>query len=165
MEDGSGIRDQQQPEEVPQSGALLGIDFGTKKVGLAISTPDQTIASPLEIMQRSVPQAESRYFCKICKEFRIKGLVIGLPVHMSGDEGTKAGQSRQYGLWMAETLELPVTFWDERFTTSMAEHYLRESGLSKARQKKRLDMLAAQIMLQSFLDAADRSRPPSAIGG
>ncbi|WP_339613044.1 Holliday junction resolvase RuvX [uncultured Rubinisphaera sp.] len=150
-------------QDFPSEGALLGIDFGTKRVGIAISTPDQSISSPLETLQRSQPAQESKIFCKICKEYRIKGLVVGLPVHMSGDEGEKAKMARKFGDWLSKISELPVIYWDERFTTSLAQHHLREFGISKAKQKSRLDMLAAQVMLQSFLDAPDRFAAPSAI--
>lgn len=149
--------------EFPTTGALLGIDYGTKRVGIAISSPDQSIASALEIMQRSQPAPEARTICKICNEYRIKGLVVGLPVHMSGDEGEKAKEARKYGDWLSEATSLPVTYWDERFTSSIADNHLREFGLSQAKRKQHLDKLAAQSMLQSFLDAPDRSAPPSVL--
>lgn len=150
--------------DFPETGTLLGIDFGTKRVGLAISTPDQSIASPLEIIHRSQPAQDSKRICKICNEFRVKGLVVGLPVHMSGSEGGKAKEARVFGDWCGEITQLPVIYWDERFTSALADNHLRQSTMSQAKRKKHLDKLAAQVMLQSFLEAPDRFAPPSALG-
>jgi putative Holliday junction resolvase len=147
----------------PTTGALLGIDYGSKRVGVAVSTPNQTIASALEIIHRSQPAQDAKALCKICNEFRIVGLVVGLPVHMSGSEGGKAAEARRFGEWCAETAGLPVVYWDERFTSAMAENHLRNSAVPAKRRKQHLDKLAAQFMLQSFLDAEDRQAPPSAL--
>lgn len=150
-------------DEFPQTGALLGIDFGTKRVGLALSTPDQSIASALEIIQRSQPAQNAKQLCKICKDYRVVGLVVGLPVHMSGSEGGKAKEAREFGDWCAGQTGLPIVYWDERFTSSLADNHLREASVSAKRRKQYLDKLAAQFMLQSFLDAPDRFAPPSAL--
>ncbi len=150
-------------QEFPVTGALLGLDFGTKRVGIAVSTPDQSIASALDTLFRSQPAQDAGKLCNICKEYRIKGLVVGLPVHMSGDEGEKAKQARAFGEWAGVVTKLPVVFWDERFTTSMAHKHLREFKMSPAKRKQHLDKLAAQFMLQSFLEAEDRNSAPSAL--
>lgn len=147
----------------PETGALLGLDYGSKRVGIAISTPDQSIASALETLHRSQPAQDAKVLCKICKEYRIKGLVVGLPVHMSGDEGEKAKLAREFGEWASEATELPLAFWDERFTTTMAHNHLRESNLRPAKRKQHLDKLSAQFMLQAFLDTNDRNVSPSAL--
>ncbi len=146
----------------PETGALLGIDYGTKRVGFALSTPDQSMASPLETLQRSQPAQDAKKICKICKDYRVAGLVVGLPVHLSGSEGGKAWEAREFGEWVAQLTGLPLLFWDERFTSSMAENHLREVEYPRKRRKQLLDKLAAQFILQSFLEAPDRHRVPSA---
>jgi putative Holliday junction resolvase len=82
---------------------------------------------------------------------------------MSGDEGEKAREARAFGRWAAETASLPVRYWDERYTSTVAEGHLLAASLSKKKRLARLDMLAAQVMLQSYLDAADRERAPGAL--
>ncbi|MBL4883414.1 MAG: Holliday junction resolvase RuvX [Planctomycetaceae bacterium] len=150
-------------QEFPESGALVGLDYGSKRVGIAISTPDQSIASALETLHRSKPAQDAKILCKICKEYRIQGLVVGLPVHMSGDEGEKAKEARTFAKWASESTNLPVTFWDERFTTTMAVNHLRESNVKPSKRKQHLDKLAAQFMLQAYLDSDNRESVPSAL--
>lgn len=88
-------------------------------------------------------------------------VVVGLPVHLDGREGAKAAEARTFGRWLAEVTGLPVVFWDERFTTVEAEAALWEAGLTHARRKERRDRVAAQILLQGYLDAGC----PSGEGG
>ena len=138
----------------------MGLDYGTKRIGIAISNLEQTIAGPLENYTRRGEVPDARHLMKLADEYRVVGLVVGLPVHISGEEGQKAHEAREFGNWLSETTSLPLKYWDERFTSVMAEEYLQAARLSKKKRKARLDKLAAQILLQSFLDAADRDRPP-----
>ena len=151
------------PPDFPEEGRLLGVDYGTKRVGLAVSSPDQKFAGPLENYTRRTEPLDAKHFTQVVSENRIKGLVIGLPVHLSGDEGEKAVESRAFGQWLAELTGLPIRFWDERFTSARAEEALLEAGLSKKKRKARLDKLAAQFMLQAYLDAPDREKTPEAM--
>lgn len=148
---------------VPQRGPLLGVDFGTRRVGLAVCDTGQAFASPLQLVQRQGDLAEVRQIRKLCEQYGVRGLVVGLPVHMSGDEGQKAREARAYGERLAAELSLPVTFWDERFTSQQAEAVLLNAELSPRKRKQRIDMVAATLLLQSFLDAADRSAPPASL--
>ncbi|NOX55390.1 MAG: Holliday junction resolvase RuvX [Planctomycetes bacterium] len=150
---------------VPDQGALLGLDFGTKRIGIAISTPEQTIACPLENYTRRGESADAAHLTALVREHRVVGIVVGLPVHMSGEEGEKARQARRFGRWVSRVTGLPVQFWDERFTSSLADDLLRQADLTRKKRKARRDKLAAQIMLQSFLDAGDRQRPPPSFRG
>lgn len=138
--------------EVPFRGPLLGVDYGTRRVGLAISTGDQTIASPLTIYQRGSEQQEARILRGVFEDYQVRGIVLGLPIHVNGEEGQKAYESRKYGGWMAKLSGLPVDYWDERFTSAVAEEFLLSAEMTRDQRKKRLDMVAAQIMLQSYLD-------------
>ncbi len=147
--------------QVPTFGRLLGLDYGTARVGIAVSTPEQNIASPLENYTRQNRDADGRRLVEIVREYDIVGLVVGLPVHMSGDEGQKAIEAREFGQWAGTVTQLPVCYWDERFTSLVAEMHLQQAGLTKKKRKARLDKLSAQIMLQNFLDSEDRSASPS----
>ncbi len=150
------------PADFPSEGVLLGIDYGTKRVGVAVSDMYQRYSSPLHNYQRQSREADERFFRKQQQEFRPVGIVVGLPVHMSGDESQKSREARKYAAWLSKLLSLPVAFQDERFTSSFAEALLLQSELTKKQRTGRIDKLAAQILLQAFLDArspqqADRS--------
>jgi putative holliday junction resolvase len=148
------------------TGRLLGVDFGTVRVGLAVCDPDRRIASPLTTYRRRELGRDAEYFRRVVKEEVAVGLVVGLPVHMSGDEGGKAAEARAFGAWLAAETRLPVTFWDERFTSKEADGYMRAANLSPRQRKERLDRVAAQILLQAYLDAGcPPETPPPAFDG
>jgi putative Holliday junction resolvase len=132
---------------------LLGVDYGSVRVGLAVSDPDRKFAFPLTTYARGGREQDAAFFRRLAAEEEIGGLVVGLPVHLDGREGQKAAEARAFGLWLAEATGLPVVFWDERFTTAEAEGYLLEAGLTSKRRKARRDRVAAQILLQAYLDA------------
>lgn len=142
--------------EFPREGQLLGVDYGTVRVGLSISTREQTIASPLEIYQRRNETLDRKYFQEIVNDYRVKGLVVGLPMHVNGSEGATAFKAREYGTWISEMTGVPVLFWDERYTSSVAEEHMIGVDLTRKQRKKRLDMVAAQIILQSYLDTMQK---------
>lgn len=146
--------------EFPTEGRLLGLDYGTKRVGVAISTFEQNIASPLENYTRQSEQQDQTFLTKIIKEYQCKGLVVGLPVHMSGDEGQKAKEARQFGNWISQFAQIPIRFWDERYSSAIAAEFLANVNVSRGKRKAYLDKLAAQIILQSFLESSDRNRIP-----
>ena len=132
---------------------ILGVDYGSKRVGLSMSDPSGTIASPWGIRHRVSASQDSEFFRDLVRNHQLARIIVGLPRHLDGTEGDKAHEARRYGAWLAAELGLPVEFRDERFTTAEAETHLRRSGTRRKSRKKRRDMLAAQIMLQSYLDA------------
>jgi putative Holliday junction resolvase len=132
---------------------LLGVDYGSVRIGLAVSDPDCRIASPVATYQRRSREQDASYFKHLVAEQSVGQIVIGLPVHLSGHEGTKASEARAFGRWLAERTGLPVVFWDERFTTVEAESALWSAGLTHKRRKERRDRVAAQMLLQAYLDA------------
>lgn len=138
---------------IPLAGRLLGVDFGTVRVGLAISDPERIIASPHETYTRKGDAADAAYFARLVAAEQVVGLVVGLPLHTGGEEGIKAKEARQYGAWLAGVTRLPVVFWDERCTTAAAEDALWAAGLSHRKRRDRRDRVAAQLILQSFIDA------------
>ena len=129
------------------------MDYGSVRVGLAISDADRIIASPLATYERRDADKDAAYFHDQIAKEQVVGLIVGLPVHLSGREGTKAVEARQYGAWLVQISGLPVVFADERFTTVEAESALWNAGLTHKQRKGRRDRVAAQIMLQSYLDA------------
>lgn len=137
---------------LPPRGRLLGVDFGTVRVGLAVSDADRILASPLTTYTRQ-GDADAAYFTKVIASEAVVGLVVGLPLHTGGEEGIKAKEARQYGAWLQRVTQLPVIFWDERYTTAAAEDALWDAGLSHKKRKDRRDRVAAQLILQGFLDA------------
>ena len=138
---------------LPPRGRLFGVDFGTVRVGLSVSDADRIIASPLTTYTRHADPADAAFFTKAIAAEGVVGLVVGLPLHTAGEEGIKAKEARQYGAWLGGVTGLPVVFWDERYTTAAAEGAMRDAGLSHRKRKDRRDRVAAQIILQAFLDA------------
>lgn len=135
------------------TGRLLGVDTGTVRVGLAVCDADRTLASPLETYTRKSPDKDAAFFTRLCQQESITGIVVGLPVHMNGDEGVKAKEARAYGAWLAGVTGLPVAYHDERCTTAAAEEMLWAAGLTHKQRKERRDKLAAMLILQAYLDA------------
>jgi len=138
---------------VSERGKVLGVDYGSVRVGLAVSDVDRKFAFPLEVYPRRGPEADAAYFAGRAREEQVGLVVVGLPVHLDGREGQKAGEARAFGKWLAGATGLPVVFFDERFTTAQAESALWEAGLSHKKRKARRDKVAAQILLQAYLDA------------
>ena len=138
---------------LPRTGRLAGIDFGTVRIGIAISDPGQSLASPLETYQRRTLELDGKYFRELVAKEEIVGFVVGLPVHMSGEQSQKSKEAIEFGKWMMEITNLPVGWIDERFTSAMAREILSQSGLSGKKRKAHLDKLAAQILLSAFLNS------------
>ena len=132
---------------------ILAIDPGKVRLGLAISDPDRRIGSPLTTYTRKTLDADGAYLKKLAAEERVGLLLVGLPMHLNGSEGEQAKLARVFGKHLEEWTGLPVRFWDERYTSLEADTMLIGAGLSRAKQKERRDRVAAQILLQSFLDA------------
>lgn len=152
------------PVPFPTQGRLLGCDYGTKRLGLAISNPEQTIASPFENCPRADKVQELRHLRQVVQDYRVVGLIVGLPVHLSGDEGGKAREARAFGDGLSQTLSLPVRYWDERYSSAIAEAHLISFDMSRKKRKARLDKLAAQVILQSYLDSGDRAAVAGPLG-
>jgi putative Holliday junction resolvase len=132
---------------------LLGVDYGQVRVGLAVSDADRKIAFPLATYERRGPDQDAAYFRTVVVDEAIAALVVGLPVHLDGREGQKAAEARAFGQWLGAATGLPVVYWDERFTTVEAESALWNAGLTHKKRKARRDRVAAQIMLQAYLEA------------
>ena len=140
----------------PRRGALAGVDHGLKRIGLAVSNADQTLAMPVSTLDSKSPTHNATHLLRFRDDYAIAGWVIGLPLLKSGDEGPQAALVRTFGDWLERTSQRPVTYWDERLTSHAAEARLAMLGESAQWNKGRVDGLAAQIILQAYLD----QRPP-----
>src|SRR5207245_10777399 len=108
---------------------------------------------PLKTYHRLNRQQDADFFRGLITDEEVGEIVVGLPVHLSGREGEKAKEAREFGRWLAEIIRLPIIFWDERFTTVEAEGHLLAAGLTSKKRKAGRDLVAAQLLLQSYLDA------------
>ncbi len=144
---------------VSERGRLLGVDPGKVRVGLAVTDPDRKLAFPLAVHERRSPERDAAFFQQLVKDEQIVQIVVGLPVHLDGRESTSAREARAFGAWLSEATHLPVVYFDERFTTAQAEQLLWSAGLIHKDRKARRDKLAAQILLQAYLEAGCPSSP------
>jgi putative Holliday junction resolvase len=145
--------------------SILGFDFGTRRVGAAKSDPGWKIAFPLEVYERRGAEPDARHYRALVLENDVERLVVGLPLHTSGREGELALRTREFGAWLASVTDRPVVYFDERYTTIEAEQRLLGAGVSSKKRKALRDKLAAQIMLQSYLDAGspEKEAAPAAL--
>ncbi len=134
-------------------GRVAGIDYGTVRIGVAISDAGRTIASPLEMRHRGSQAADADYFRQLVQREQVQLFVVGLPVHLSGEESEKSREARSFGAWLEEAAGVAVEYFDERFTTVQAESFLRSGKLTRKRRQQRRDMLAAQLMLAAYLES------------
>jgi len=139
-------------------GRIAGIDFGTVRVGVAVSDADRTLASPLETHLRTSESADAEYFRSLVEREEIRLFVVGLPIHLSGEESQKSREARRFGQWLGTVTGVAVEFFDERFSSRQADQFLHEGGLTRKRRKKRRDMLAAQVMLAAYLESGRGGR-------
>ena len=140
---------------LPVSGALLGIDLGTKTLGLALTDPARSVATPHDVYARGKFKADSARLAELIASRGVVGIVIGLPVNMDGSSGPRVQATRAYARNLDETLGLPILLWDERLSTVAAERTLIEADASRAKRRDVIDKLAATLILQT---AADRLR-------
>ena len=137
---------------LPRDGALMGLDLGTKTIGVAVSDTGRVIASPLETIRRTRFGTDAAALLALAGPRRIAGLVLGLPRNMDGSEGPRAQSTRAFARNLAGLTELPITFWDERLSTVAAERALLEADASRKRRAEVIDHVAAGLILQGLLD-------------
>ncbi|MBS5835053.1 MAG: Holliday junction resolvase RuvX [Acetobacter sp.] len=139
---------------LPVRKAVLGIDYGSKRMGLAVSDLSCTIATPYKILYRREISADMAELRKIMAEKEIGAVVMGLPLQMNGKEGEIAAEVRKFAAILEENFKFPVLLWDERLSSSAMENFLiKEADLSRKKRAKVLDASAAAYILQGALDA------------
>jgi putative Holliday junction resolvase len=141
---------------LPLRGALIGLDLGTKTIGVATSDPDRRLATAVETIQRKNFSSDATRVLALADERSAVGFVLGLPVNMDGSEGPRAQSTRAFARNLARLTELPIALWDERLSTAAAERALIAADVSRARRAKVIDQHAAIFILQGALDRLAR---------
>lgn len=131
---------------------LLGLDLGSKTIGIALSDTNRKIASPMETIKRVKFTKDAERLIAIIKEQNVGAIVLGLPKNMDGSEGPRCQSTRQFAANMAEKINIPTCFWDERLSTMAVTRTLLEADTSRKRRGELVDKLAASYILQGFLD-------------
>ena len=139
-----------------EKGKLMGLDLGTKTIGVAISDALRMTASPVETIKRTKFTADAERLLALIGQNAISGIVIGLPLNMDGSEGPRAQSTRAFVRNLAQKTDLPIVFWDERLSTMAVTRTMLEADLSRARQAEVVDKLAASYILQGALDRLRR---------
>jgi putative holliday junction resolvase len=137
---------------LPGRGALIGLDLGTKTIGVAVSDPDRRLAAPVETILRKRFNLDAERLFKLAGERQVVGFVLGLPVNMDGTEGPRAQGTRAFAGNLAKLTELPIALWDERLSTAAVERALIAADASRAKRKAVIDQHAAAYILQGALD-------------
>ncbi len=137
---------------LPPVGALMGLDFGEKTIGVAVSDRMRSVASPLETVRRAKFTTDAGRLMEIAVAREIAGVVIGLPLNMDGSEGPRCQSTRAFARNLERLTPLPIAFWDERLSTVAAERALLEADTSRKRRGEVIDHVAAGVILQGALD-------------
>lgn len=141
-------------QTLPLKKAILGIDYGSKRMGLAVSDLSKLIASSYKILYRTTLEKDLAELKNIIIEKEIGAIVMGLPLQMNGEEGEIAAEVRKFAFVLEEHFTLPILLWDERLSSSAMENFLiKEVDLSRKKRAKVLDATAAAYILQGALDA------------
>ncbi|GLS18999.1 putative pre-16S rRNA nuclease [Labrys miyagiensis] len=139
-------------ENLPQEQRLLGLDLGTKTIGLALSDVMLTIATPLETIRRTKFTADAEQLLAIAAKHQVGGLVLGYPLNMDGSKGPRAQASESFARNLQRLSDLPVALWDERLSTAAVTRTLLEADASRRRRAEVVDKMAASFILQGALD-------------
>lgn len=137
---------------LPPRRGLVGLDLGTRTIGVAVSDTGRRVASPLETIRRTKFTADAERLLALAARRDIAGIVLGLPRNMDGSEGPRAQATRAFARNLAGRTPLPITFWDERLSTVAAERALLEADASRRRRAEVIDHVAAGFILQGLLD-------------
>lgn len=137
--------------EVPV-GRVLGLDVGSRRIGVAVSDPLGITAQGLETLQRSTKRRDFEHLQRVIQEYDVREIVVGLPLRMSGAEGTQSDKMQVFAEELRKRFRLPVHLWDERLTSAEANRLLRETDLSIEKRGKAVDRMAAVLILQGWME-------------
>ena len=140
-------------------GTLIGLDLGTKTIGVATSDPDRRLAAGVETVARKNFTADARRVLALAAERSAAGFVLGLPVNMDGSEGPRAQSTRAFARNFSKLTDLPIALWDERLSTAAVERGLIEADMSRKRRAAVIDQHAAAFILQGALDRLAKLAP------
>jgi putative holliday junction resolvase len=141
---------------LPAKARLIGLDLGTKTIGLAISDVERRLASPLRTLPRGAFQKDADALSSIFAEFEIAGVILGLPLDLEGRDGPRAQSTRAFARNLSMRIDLPIACWDERFSTAAVTRSLIANDVSRARRAAVVDKMAAAYILQGALDRLGR---------
>ena len=141
---------------LPARGALIGLDLGSKTIGVAASDPDRRLAAPVETVRRKRFSLDAARLLELAGERGAAGFVLGLPLNMDGSEGPRAQATRAFARNLAQLTALPIALWDERLSTAAVERVLIGADVSRARRKAVIDQHAAAYILQGAIDRLQR---------
>jgi putative Holliday junction resolvase len=141
---------------LPARGGLIGLDLGSKRIGVATSDPERRVATPVETISRKQFASDAARILALAAERNAVGFVLGLPVNMDGSEGPRAQSARAFARNLAQLTDLPIALWDERLSTAAVERDLISADMSRARRREVIDQHAAVFILQGALDRLRR---------
>jgi putative Holliday junction resolvase len=135
---------------------ILALDLGERRIGVAVGDPTGTVARPVTAIIRASRQEDLDAITRLVDEYQAELVIVGLPLSLDGSEGPQAQQTRRYAERLAEELDVPIEFWDERYSSARAEEILRGKKGKRRRRQTRgdVDATAAAVFLQSYLDAS-----------
>ena len=140
-------------DAVGMEGRLLGVDFGLKRVGLAVCDSGHIVATPLPVCYTKSMRISIDSVARVAKDKEVNGVVVGLPFNMDGSESVQSGRAKAFARNLGKVTGLPVELFDERLTTVEADELLKEAGVSKAAERAKLvDSMAAKVILQCYID-------------
>jgi putative holliday junction resolvase len=145
---------------LPRRGALIGLDLGTKTIGVAVSDPDRRLAAGVTTIARRAFSADAERVLALAAERQAVGFILGLPINMDGSEGPRAQSTRAFARNLAGRTPLPISLWDERLSTAAVERELIAADVSRAKRKAVIDQHAAAFILQGALDRLARMPSP-----
>jgi putative Holliday junction resolvase len=139
-------------------GIIMAIDYGVKRLGIAISNPERTMSVPLTIIDVRPDDSHYKSIIKLINDYNVEEIIIGLPYNMDGTLGSSGNNVIQWSTSLKETLGIPVVLWDERLSTFEAHNMLASININHKKRKKIVDSLAASIILQSYIDSKNHEK-------
>jgi putative Holliday junction resolvase len=147
-------------EKARREGRVLAMDFGKKRIGLAVSDPLGVTAQGLETLERTRIRDDLQALSRVVRDYDVRLIVAGLPLHMSGAESRQGQFTREFSERLQRETGVPVRYWDERWTSVQAGRVLRESGVGREKRAAAIDRLSAVILLESYLDSVRANPEP-----
>jgi putative Holliday junction resolvase len=147
------------PGRLSSEARLLGLDLGTKTIGMALSDVTRSVATPYRTLQRTKFTHDAEAIALAIKEHDVGAIVLGLPINLDGSEGPRAQSTRAFARNLSPRIAVPIVLWDERLSTQAVERHLIEAGASRKRRAEVIDRMAAAYILQGALDRLKRLGP------
>lgn len=144
------------PPLLAREARLLGLDVGSKTIGMALSDVTRSVATPYDTVRRGKFTADAKTIREVVEKNQVGALVIGLPLNLDGSEGPRAQSTRAFARNLAAHVEVPMVFWDERLSTAAVERHLIEADVSRKRRAELVDRMAAAYILQGALERLRR---------